>query len=87
MRRLKALLRHSRGLQEKRMLVDVLIATALSAYLMSPLPGIASVNPVAFVLLAIAVPACTLFYLYRRLKYYASVFGKKKDEKKDGKEQ
>lgn len=84
LKKLKTLLQHSRLLSnrqpfEKRMLVDALVVVALSVYLISPLPGIIIVrtSPVISVVLVGLLPICTIIYLYRRMKYYASMFSRK----------
>lgn len=67
---------------ERRMVIDALLAIGLSMYLISPLPNmvIAMTSPVVSMLLVIILPVLAVIYLYRRLKFYASLFAKKKAE-------
>lgn len=69
---------------EKSMLVDALIAVSVSLYLISPIPIliIQHVSPAISVPLVVLIPILLIMYLYRRMKYYVSVFSPKKQENK-----
>lgn len=90
-RRMKGLLQYFRARQqlEKRMLLDVIVAVVLSTYLTSPLPNlIVAQTPLLVSLVLVGLlPVFTIIYLYKRLRYYISIFGRKKPQSENKAEQ